>query len=147
MLFALDVIPRGSWTVLAVTGEVELATAPRVRQRIVGLVGEGHHHLVLDLSGVDFVDSVGLGVVVGALKRTRSHGGDLLVSGADERVRRLFAVTRLDEIVELYDDVEAALASPVATATVAGAPTDPVAESPSPVAGHVPCSHEVCADG
>ena len=62
---------------------------------------------MLDLSGVDFVDSIGLGVIVSALKRVRGRGGDLVVAGAVPRVRSLFELTRLDEIIELHDTVPA----------------------------------------
>ena len=111
MLFALDVTVCGDWSVVAVTGELELATAPRLRQQVVSLIGAGRSHLLIDLSGVDFVDSVGLGVIVGALKRCRTHEGDLMVSGAVPRVRLLFEITRLDEIIELHPDVATALAA------------------------------------
>ncbi len=114
MLFALDVSRRGSWTVVAVVGELELATAPRLRQAVVSAVGDGQIDIVLDLSGVDFVDSVGLGVVVSALKRVRGRQGRLVVAGARPRVRGLFELTRLDEIIELHPDVEAAMAAAAA---------------------------------
>ena len=126
MLFALDVTNCDGWSVVAVTGELELATAPRLRQQVVSLIGGGRAHLVIDLSGVDFIDSVGLGVVVGALKRCRTHGGDLMVAGAVPRVRALFEITRLDEIIDLHPDLAAALAAaapeldPVREATADG---------------------------
>jgi anti-sigma B factor antagonist len=120
VLFALDVYERDGWQVVAVTGEVELATAPRLRQQVVSLVGAEAVHVVLDLSRVDFIDSVGLGVVVGALKRTRAGGGDLRVVAPQARVRSLFAVTRLDEIIEVLDCVDDAVAGPAATSAVGG---------------------------
>lgn len=120
MLFALDVAVCDAWSVVAVTGELELATAPRLRQQVVSLIGAGRSHLVIDLAGVDFIDSVGLGVVVGALKRCRTHGGDLMVCGAVPRVRSLFEITRLDEIMDLHPDVDHALAA--AGARLATAP-------------------------
>ncbi len=112
MLFAIHSAPRGAWTVVAVTGELELATAPRLRQEVVSLVGDGRVYIVLDLDGVDFIDSIGLGVVVSALKRVRSRDGQLVVAGAGPRVRSLFELTRLDEIIELHDSVDAALQAP-----------------------------------
>jgi anti-sigma B factor antagonist len=111
VLFALDVTKQQGWAILAVTGELELATAPQLRQRVVGLVGDGDTRIILDLAGVDFVDSVGLGVVVAALKRVRSRGGDVVVAGAAPRVREVFEITRLDEIVALFPDVDDALAA------------------------------------
>ena len=78
---------------------------------MVSLVGEGHTRVVLDLSRVDFVDSVGLGIIVSALKRVRARGGELVVAGAVPRVRALFELTRLDEIIELHDRVDDAVAA------------------------------------
>lgn len=124
MLFALEVSMHQGWAILAVVGELELATAPRLRQRVVGLVGDGCAHIILDLTHVDFVDSVGLGVVVGALKRARGRGGDLVVVGAADRVRALFELTRLDEIIALFADLPLALAE----LDVVGAGTEPVDE-------------------
>src|SRR5918912_3313340 len=62
-------------TVLEVGGEVDVYTAPRLRERLVELVDGGARDVVVDLSRVDFLDSTGLGVLVGALKRLRSAGG------------------------------------------------------------------------
>ena len=109
MFFALDVSQRDGWQIVEVTGELELATAPRLRQQVVSLVGAECVRVVLDLTGVDFIDSVGLGVVVGALKRTRAHGGDLRVVAPQDRVRSLFTLTRLDEIIVVADRLEDAI--------------------------------------
>jgi anti-sigma B factor antagonist len=106
VLFALDVSSAGNWAVVAVTGELELATAPRLRQVVVSLVGEGRTNIALDLGGVDFVDSIGLGMVVSALKRVRSRDGRLVVVAAAPRVRALFELTRLDEIIDLFDTLD-----------------------------------------
>ncbi len=111
MLFALDVTMQQGWAILSVTGELELATAPQLRQRVVGLVGEGHTRLIFDLSGVDFIDSIGLGMVVAALKRARARGGDVVVAGAVPRVQALFEITRLVEIIRFFPNVEQALAA------------------------------------
>lgn len=109
MLFALDVTMQQGWAILSVTGELELATAPRLRQRVVGLVGEGHTRLIFDFSGVDFIDSIGLAMVVAALKRTRTRGGDVVVAGAVPRVQALFEITRLVEIIRFFPTVDQAL--------------------------------------
>ena len=114
MLFSLQVFDRGAWSVVAVTGELELGTAPRLRQQVVSLVGDGHRHIVIDLSGVEFVDSLGLGVLVSALKRIRAHEGELRVAGPVPRVRALFALTRLEEIIDVYESVDDAVGAPSA---------------------------------
>jgi anti-sigma B factor antagonist len=109
VLVALDVWSRAGWTVISVTGELDLSSAPRLRQAVVGAVGEGRAQLVLDLTGVDLVDSAGLGVVVGAQRRVRSWGGRLVVAGLEGRVRAVFELARLDEILELAPTLDDAL--------------------------------------
>lgn len=115
MLFDVGVSEREGWTVVAVVGELDVATAPRLRQEVQRVVGTRSGSaagpaIVLDLSGVDFLDSTGLGVIVGALKRVRTQGGDLRLAGAPHRVVRVFEITRLDEVLPMHDDVAAAIA-------------------------------------
>src|SRR5205823_2432821 len=73
MELGLDVEEKGGTTVLAVKGEVDVYTAPRLREKLVELVSQGKYKIVVNLEGVDFLDSTGLGVLVGGLKRLRSH--------------------------------------------------------------------------
>jgi anti-sigma B factor antagonist len=111
VLFDLVVSERKGWAVLAVTGELDVATAPRLRQEAVRLTSSGSHRLVLDLSGVGFLDSTGLGVIVGVLKRTRTHGGELVLAGAEPQVRKVFEITRMNDILPIHDSVDDAIAS------------------------------------
>lgn len=111
--FEVSVSQRDGWTVVAVVGEIDLATAPQLRQRLVTLVSEGHHQLVLDLGATDFLDSIGLGVIVGALKRVQIAGGALVVATDVARIRSVFELTRLDAIIPVYRDVATALAGGV----------------------------------
>ncbi len=64
-------------TVVAVGGEIDVYTAPKLREQLVDLVAAGSHHLIVDMEGVEFLDSTGLGVLVGGLKRVRAHDGSL----------------------------------------------------------------------
>lgn len=101
----------GDHTVLEVGGEVDVYTAPRLRERLVELVEQGARHVVVDLSRVEFLDSTGLGVLVGALKRLRAAGGTLGLVCAHERLLKIFRITALDRVFALYDTVEAATAA------------------------------------
>jgi len=98
-------------TIVSVGGEIDVYTAPKLRDKITELVGEGHHQLVIDMENVDFLDSTGLGVLVGRLKVLRKVGGSLRVVCTDERILRLFAITGLDRVLPIHDSVDSALAS------------------------------------
>jgi anti-sigma B factor antagonist len=111
VLFDLVVTERDGWIVLAVTGELDVATAPRLRQEAVRLSTAGQHRLVIDLSGVGFLDSTGLGVIVGVLKRMRTHGGELVLAAAEPQVRKVFEITRMTDILPIHDSVDEAIAA------------------------------------
>ena len=97
-------------TVLAVSGEVDVYTAPALRDRIADLLDSGQHQLVIDLGGVEFLDSTGLGVLVAGLNRAREVGGSLALVCPQERVLKLFRITGLDEVFTVYSTVDEALA-------------------------------------
>ena len=114
MQFEVNVAPVGSWTVMAVAGEVDVATAPRLRKEVVALLGEGHDRVVVDLEAVDFVDSTGLGVLIGVLRRVNAVGGSLRLVCTTDRILDLFALTGLDRIFDVRASVaDATSESPV----------------------------------
>jgi anti-sigma B factor antagonist len=100
---------EGDWTVLTVAGELDVVGAPQVRQSVMDAVKDGRRCLVLDLSGVDFIDSFGIGVLVGALKRVRLLDGDLLMVVPEPRVRRVLEVCDLDRVFTLHRSLADAL--------------------------------------
>ena len=110
MQLRTQVSELAGWTVVSLFGELDVATSPELREQLIGLVGEGRVRLVLDLDGVDFLDSTGLGTVVGALKRVRTHGGDLRLVCTQGRITRLFEITGLDKAVPLHPTLDAAIA-------------------------------------
>jgi anti-sigma B factor antagonist len=98
--------------VVAVGGEIDVYTAPKLRERLVELINSGHYHLVINLEGVDFLDSTGLGVLVGALKRVRSHQGSLRLVCTQERLLKIFRITGLAKVFPIYDTVDEAAQAP-----------------------------------
>jgi len=110
MDLGLDVTEKNGYAVLAVRGEVDVYTAPRLRERLVELVSQGHHKVVVDLEGVEFLDSTGLGVLVGGLKRLRSHDGDLTLVCTQRRILKVFEITGLTKVFEIFEDIDSATA-------------------------------------
>lgn len=98
------------YTVLAVEGEVDVYTAPRLREKLVELATLGRRQIVIDLEGVDFLDSTGLGVLVGGLKRLRSNDGDLSLVCTQARILKVFEITGLTKVFSIHDSVGAATA-------------------------------------
>ena len=85
-------------TVVVLSGEIDVFSAPELRTAVVGLLDGGQQRLVLDLSRVKFVDSTGLGVLVGILKRLGSYdGASLSLREPSRQVMTALAATRLDQ--------------------------------------------------
>lgn len=100
----------GALTVVAVAGEVDVYTAPALDEVLSAAIAEGRADLVVDLSGVSFLDSTGLGVLVKALKRAREADGSLAVATESERVLKVFRITGLDLVIPVYATAEEAVA-------------------------------------
>ena len=106
MQAAIESRRRPPWTVLAVGGELDVVGAPALRQAVVAAVSAGGTRLILDLTGVDFIDSFGIGAVVGALKRVRQRDGELALVCPAPRVRRVFELCDLDRILTLHNSID-----------------------------------------
>jgi anti-sigma B factor antagonist len=108
--FRLDTTgPDGDCAVLQVTGEVDVYTAPALRDRIRDLAAKGAVHLIVDLRPVDFLDSTGLGVLVGGLKRLREDGGSLALAIGTPRILRVFQITGLTKAFAVWPSVTDAI--------------------------------------
>ena len=99
--------------VVAVTGYLDFDAAPRLKRCIVDCIEAGGRRLVVDLSDAGFIDSTGIGVLAGALKRLRECDGSLVVVCTHENVRSIFELVGLDDLIPLHqsrDDAISALA-------------------------------------
>jgi anti-sigma B factor antagonist len=104
---ALSTTTDGSGpTVVHVGGEIDVYTAPALRRELDNQINAGCKDLVVDLRNVTFMDSTGLGVLVGRLKLIRTQGGIMRVLGATERVLKVFTITGLDRVFDIVEDVD-----------------------------------------
>jgi anti-sigma B factor antagonist len=92
-----------------VSGEIDVATSPALRERLQPTAGSSVPVQIVDLSEVTFLDSTGLGVLVGALKRRREAGGVLRLVIAEPRILRIFEITGLVDVFSIFPSVEEAL--------------------------------------
>ncbi len=98
-------------SVVTVVGEVDVHTAPQLDEALTALVEAANYRLIVDLSGVEFLDSTGLGVLVKALKRVREHDGSLDVVASADRITKVFRITGLDSAIGIHGSLADALAS------------------------------------
>jgi len=88
---------------VSVAGEVDLATAPELREALGDVVSSGASGVLVDLSNATFIDSTTLGVLMGAVRRLRPAGGELVIACHDPNIRKIFEITLLDRVFEIYD--------------------------------------------
>ena len=98
-------------TIVAVGGEIDVYTAPKLRDRITELVAEGIYTIVVDMESVEFLDSTGLGVLVGGLKKVRAHDGSLELICTQDRLLKIFRITGLAKVFVIHDSADGALAA------------------------------------
>ena len=96
--------------VLAVRGEVDVSTAPELRERLLALAERGTTTAVVDLCEVSFVDSTALGVLVSGVKRLRSGGGDLRLVVTEPHISKVFEITGLTEVFRISPTLDEATA-------------------------------------
>ncbi|RLV48285.1 anti-sigma factor antagonist [Nocardioides mangrovicus] len=111
MDLSLDTRQAEDVTVVAVGGEIDVYTAPKLRDRITELIGEGHYHLLIDMEHVEFLDSTGLGVLVGGLKKVRAHDGSMEIVCNQDRLLKIFRITGLAKVFTIHESESAALSA------------------------------------
>ena len=101
----------GGVAVIRPRGRLDRLTAAELGRRLAAVIGDGSDRLVVDLAGVSFIDSSGLGALIGGLKAARGPGGGLWLARPGEQVRLVLALTTLDRLLVGHPTVEAALAA------------------------------------
>ena len=102
---------KGSIEVVDVEGEVDIYTAQRLRDLLIELVSENRYRIIVNLEKVEFLDSTGLGVLVGGRKRVRAHDGSLDLVCTQERILKIFRITGLTKVFSIHETVDQAIAA------------------------------------
>lgn len=109
--FGVDVEPSPHGPIVSVAGDVDLHSAPELRDRLAAIIDEDAAHVTLDLSEATFLDSMALGVLLGAKKRLATTGGELALVVSNPDIRRVFEITMLDRVFAIHHSRAAAVAS------------------------------------
>lgn len=96
------------YCLLQLTGEVDVYTAPQLKEKIVQHIESGCVNILVDLEHVGFIDSSGLGVLVGALRRAKERSGVIRLICTRENILKIFRITGLDKVFPIFETVEEA---------------------------------------
>lgn len=99
--FGVAVTAAENGATVRISGDLDCYTAPQLRCVLLALVDDGARHLTLDLGDTQFVDSTGLSVLVGGLRRVREHGGSMVVRSPTDATRKLFEITGLKSVFDI----------------------------------------------
>jgi anti-sigma B factor antagonist len=97
--------------IVELSGEVDLYTAPRFKDDLVGIINEGARNVIVDLAKVSFIDSTALGVIISGVKRLHEVDGRLFIVAATRPVAKILAITGLDKVLSIYQTRDDALAA------------------------------------
>lgn len=107
--FALSEERRSGLTVVSPNGEVDVATAPALREHLDQVIDRDGGPVVVDLTSVTFIDSTGLGVLISARKRCADADRDLRIVVSEPRIKKVFEITGLTDHFTMHDSLDAAL--------------------------------------
>jgi anti-sigma B factor antagonist len=115
MHLQIDVTRRDGFTIVSPQGEIDFATGPQLKDAITELLMAGEVNLVVDLLKVDFIESTGLGALIGGRRRAHTLQGSLVLVCTEDQMLKIFRITGLDKVFQIHDTVEAAVgAAPTA---------------------------------
>jgi anti-sigma B factor antagonist len=112
MHLQIDVTKRHGYTILSPQGEIDFATGPQLKDAINERLIAGELNLVMDLQAVDFIESTGLGALIGGRRRAHALKGSLRLVCTEAQLLRIFRITGLDKVFAIYDSVDQATLQP-----------------------------------
>jgi len=101
--------PARRIAVVTPAGEIDLGSAADLRRELLGAVADGAETVVVDMETTTFVDSMTLGILLGAARRLQQRGGELRIACADPNIRRIFEITLLDRVFAIHPSLQDAL--------------------------------------
>jgi anti-sigma B factor antagonist len=101
----------GGIAVLHLDGRLNMVSAARLREAVTSTVAKGHTRIAVDLAGVDFMDSSGLGALISGLKTTRQAGGDLRIAAPSEQVKLVLQLTNMERVLMAHERAETAFSA------------------------------------
>jgi anti-sigma B factor antagonist len=103
--------PKQRANVLPLDGEIDLHVSPEVAESLRSMIAEKPRQIVVDLTKVTYLDSSGLAVLIEGMQNVQKYGGRFGLAGVQDDVKHVFDIARLDQVFEIYPDVDAALAA------------------------------------
>lgn len=103
--------PKQRANVLPLDGEIDLHVSPEVAESLRSMIAEKPRQIVIDLTKVTYLDSSGLAVLIEGMQNVQKYGGKFGLAGVQDGVKHIFDIARLDQVFEIYPDVETALAA------------------------------------
>lgn len=94
----LNEVYSENYTKVSVRGEIDIYTAAQFKENIYRIVDKSEKDIIVDLAELNYIDSTGLGILVGALKKARLNGGNIRIENTKDNIKKLFAITGLDKL-------------------------------------------------
>jgi anti-sigma B factor antagonist len=105
----IEITDRGAATVIAISGEIDMSSSPRLRVQLLEFVGKKAPRLFIDFSGVSYIDSSGIATFVEGLKGMKCYGGRLTFVGIPPKIAEIFSFAKLDRVFEMHGSIDDAL--------------------------------------
>ena len=106
MNLEISILEEETSSTLVLKGEVDVYTAPKLKDVLLSLAEKQQHKVIIDLSSVHYMDSTGLGVLIGGLKASKANNGQLVLKNVTERLDRLFTITGFSQVIEIKSEEE-----------------------------------------